>query len=89
MKTKAQIEYEKYYGRKIPKDMPMSVAEFARRHGYHPSMAHVWIKNFTFPAQNIRGRWYIMSEEKANAFLVWYQGSRQKSRWDEVDRTKV
>lgn len=89
MKTKAQQDYEKYYGKKIPEDMPMTVAEFARQYGYHPSMSHVWIKKFNFPAQNLRGRWYIMSEEKALAFLEWYQGSRRKSRWDDAERTKV
>lgn len=89
MKISNQEHYEKYYGRKLLEDMPMSVAEFARSHGYHPSMSHVWIKKFNFPAQNFRGRWYIMSEEKARAFLEWYQGSRRKSRWDDAERTKV
>lgn len=89
MKTKNQLHYEKYHGLKVPEDMPMTVAEFARSHGYHPSMSHVWMKKFNFPAQNFRGRWYIMSEEKAIAFLEWYQSSRQKSRWDEANRVKV
>lgn len=89
MKTKSQLNYEKYCGRKIPEDMPMLVSTFARLYGYHPNMSYVWIKKFNFPAQNFRGRWYIVSEEKALAFLEWYQGSRRKSRWDNAERTKV
>lgn len=89
MKNTSQGNYEKYYGKKVPEDMPRSVAEFARSHGYHPSMSHVWIKKFSFPAQNYRGRWYLLSEEKAAAFLEWYKGTRQKSRWDEAPRTST
>lgn len=81
-----RAHYEKYYGAKIPEDMPPTVAQFARQHGYHPSMGNMWVRKHRFPAVKIGNRWYIMSEEKALAFLNWYQTSRQKNQWADVVR---